>query len=169
MPLKYLYWNDKIRSCTWDGQLPVLMQAVGWMDWEQPCREGLGCADGWRTEHELWQCVLATQKANHIQVVIKSNVASRLNEVILPPLLCSHEMSPVSPSFEGPSSRQTWTCKSKHRIGLPVQNISCEEELRQLELLSLEKKRLWGHLNVAFPCLKVFIRKVVEDFFYPGV
>lgn len=44
------------------------------------------------------------------------------------------------------------------------QNISYEERLRQLELLNLEKRRLWESLNVAFSYLKVFIRKRVEEF-----
>lgn len=151
------------QPCTWEGQLPVLMQAVKWMDWEQPCRKELGCADGWRIELELWQPVHATQKACHIHVFIKNSVARRLNEVILP-LLCSRETSPKSSSIEAPRTRETWTCKS--RKGLLVQNISCEKGLRQLELLSLEKRRLWGHLDVVFSYLKLFISKMVDDFIF---
>ena len=48
------------------------------------------------------QCALAAQKAKHILGCIQSSMASRVREVILPPLLCADEASPgvVCPDME---------------------------------------------------------------------
>lgn len=39
--------------------------------------------------------------------------------------------------------------------------LSSGDSLRQLRLFGLEKRRLWGHLTVAFQYLKGLIRKIV--------
>jgi len=45
-----------------------------------------------------------------------------------------------------------------------LENLSYEERLRQLGLLSLEKRRLWGDLRAVFQCLKGPTRKLERDF-----
>lgn len=46
-----------------------------------------------------------------------------------------------------------------------MQHLSCEERIRELDLLSLEKRRLWGDRIVAFQYLKESRRKDGERLF----
>jgi len=61
------------------------------------------------------QCALTAQKANHILGCIKTSVASRSREVILP--LCSGETPPgiLCPALGAPSTGKTWSCWSGSR------------------------------------------------------
>jgi len=45
-----------------------------------------------------------------------------------------------------------------------LEQLSCEKKLRQLALLSLEKRRLWGHLIAASLYLKGPYKKAGEGF-----
>jgi len=108
------------------------------------------------------QCALAAQKANHGLGCIKSSVASRSSEGILP--LCS------GPHLE--SCVQLWSPQHRKDMDLlervqrratkmirRMEHLSYEERLRELGLFSLEKRRLQGDIIAAFQYLKGAYKK----------
>jgi len=116
------------------------------------------------------QCVLTAQNANHILGCIKSSMASRAWEVVLP--LCS---ALVRPHLE--SCVQLWSPQHRKDMDLServqrratkitrgVEHLSYEEGLRALGLFSLEKRKLQGDLTAAFQHLKGPTRKLERDF-----
>jgi len=120
------------------------------------------------------QCVLTAQNANFILGFIKRGVASRLREGILP--LYS---ALIRPHLE--SCVQLWSSQHKEQMELleqlqrrttkmarELEHLSYEERLREMGLVSLQKRKLWQDLRAALQYLKRAYKKAGEGLFIRG-
>jgi len=116
------------------------------------------------------KCGLTAQTANCILGCLKSSVASRLREGILP--LCSTLVSPHlgscvqlwSPQHRKDMELLEWVQRRATKMTRGTEHLSYEERLRELGLFILEKRRLWGDLIAVFQYFKGPIRMLKRDF-----
>ncbi|KFQ51705.1 hypothetical protein N334_04032, partial [Pelecanus crispus] len=117
------------------------------------------------------QCAPAAQKANPILGCIKSSVASRSREGILPlysALVRPHLQHCVQlwgPQHKKDMDLLEWVQRRATKMIQGLEHLSYEDRLRELGFFSLEKSRLWGDLLVAFRYLKGAYRKDGENLF----
>jgi len=95
-----------------------------------------------------WQCVLTAHKANHILGCIKSSMASRSTEVILPlysalvRLHLEYCLQLWSPQHRKHMDLLKRVQRMATKMIRGMEHLSYDERLKELKQFSLEKRRL---------------------------
>ncbi|PKU44940.1 hypothetical protein llap_4753 [Limosa lapponica baueri] len=118
-----------------------------------------------------WQCAPAAQKANCILSCVKRRVASRSRKVTFPlysvlvrlQLECCLQF--WGPQYKKDMDLLVWVRRRAIKMIRLMEHLSCEGRLRELRLFSLEKRRLWGDLTMAFQVIKGAYKKDKERLF----
>ncbi|KAK4831199.1 hypothetical protein QYF61_016036 [Mycteria americana] len=105
------------------------------------------------------QCMLAAQEANCILGCIRSSVASRSRPHL------EYCIQLWGPQQKKDKDLLEWVQRRATKMVRGVEHFSCEERLRELDLFSLEKRRLRGDLIVTFLYLKGAYKKSGERLF----
>ncbi|KFQ67427.1 hypothetical protein N335_13692, partial [Phaethon lepturus] len=129
-----------------------------------PAEKDLGVLVGEKLDMS-WHCALTAQKAKHLLGCIQSSVASRWREQILPlyfTLVTPHLESCVqlwSPQHRKDTDLLEQVQRRARNMIRGMEHLSCEDRLKELGLLSLGKRRLWGDFIAACQYLKGVYKK----------